>query len=90
MAIAERTYLALGLVSLYGCVLMIIKYLIVVVLVAIVASLGSGLFFMMKDKGGSKRMVNSLTVRISLSVALFVLLFVAWYLGLIQPHPLMP
>ena len=90
MAIAERTYLALGLVSLYGCVVMIIKYLIVVVLVAIVASLGSGLFFMMKDKGGSKRMVNSLTVRISLSVALFVLLFVAWYLGLIQPHPLMP
>ena len=69
---------------------MIIKYLIVVVLIAIVASLGSGLFFMMKDKGGSKRMVNSLTVRISLSVALFVLLFVAWSLGLIQPHPVTP
>jgi cytochrome bd-type quinol oxidase subunit 2 len=69
---------------------MIIKYLIVAVLVAIVASLGSGLYFMMKDKGESKRMVNSLTVRISLSVALFVLLFVAWYLGLIQPHPVTP
>ncbi|TDJ43450.1 MAG: twin transmembrane helix small protein [Gammaproteobacteria bacterium] len=69
---------------------MIIKYLIVVVLIAIVASLGSGLFFMMKDKGGSRRMVNSLTVRISLSVVLFVLLFVAWSLGLIQPHPVTP
>jgi len=77
-------------VSLYGCVLMIIKYLIVAVLVAIVASLGSGLYFMLKDKGESKRMVNSLTVRIGLSVALFVLLYVAWYLGLIQPHPLTP
>jgi hypothetical protein len=87
---AERTYLALGFLSLYGCVLMIIKYLIVVVLIAIVASLGSGLFFMMKDKGGSRRMVNSLTVRISLSVVLFVLLFVAWSLGLIQPHPVTP
>jgi cytochrome bd-type quinol oxidase subunit 2 len=87
---AERTYLALGFLSPYGCVLMVIKYLIVAVLVAIVASLGSGLFFMMKDKGGSKRMVNSLTVRISLSVALFVLLFVAWSLGLIQPHPVTP
>jgi len=69
---------------------MIIKYLIVAVLVAIVASLGSGLYFMLKDKGESKRMVNSLTLRISLSVALFVLLYVAWYLGLIQPHPLTP
>jgi cytochrome bd-type quinol oxidase subunit 2 len=69
---------------------MLIKYLIVAVLLAIVASLGSGLFYMLKDKGESKRMVNSLTVRISLSVALFVLLFVAWYAGLIQPHPLTP
>jgi cytochrome bd-type quinol oxidase subunit 2 len=69
---------------------MLIKYLIVAVLIAIVASLGSGLYYMLKDKGDSKRMVNSLTVRISLSVALFILLFVAWYAGLIQPHPLTP
>lgn len=45
---------------------------------------------MLKDKGDSKRMVNSLTVRITLSVALFVLLFVAWFFGLIQPHPMVP
>jgi cytochrome bd-type quinol oxidase subunit 2 len=69
---------------------MIYKSLIVVVLLAIVASLGSGLFFMLNDKGRSKRMVNSLTVRISLSVALFILLFVGWYFGLIQPHPVTP
>ena len=69
---------------------MIIKYLIVIVMIAIVISLGSGLFFMLKDAGGSKRMVNSLTVRIALSVTLFVLLFVAWYFGLIQPHPVTP
>ena len=69
---------------------MIIKYLIVIVMIAIVISLGSGLFFMLKDEGGSKRMMNSLTVRIALSVTLFVLLFVAWYFGLIQPHPITP
>jgi len=45
---------------------MIIKYLIVIVFIAILLSLGSGLYFMLKDKGKSKRMVNSLTVRISL------------------------
>ena len=63
-----------------------IKLLIVVVLVAIVASLGSGLFHLVKDDGQSKRMVNALTVRIALSVLLFVLLFVAWKSGLIVPH----
>ena len=69
---------------------MIIKYLIVAVLIAIVLSLGSGMYFMLKDKGRSKRMVHSLTVRISLSVALFILLFIAWYFGLLQPHPIAP
>ena len=69
---------------------MIIKYLIVAVLIAIVVSLGMGMFFLLTDKGESKRMVHSLTVRIGLSVVLFVLLFIAWYFGLIQPHPVMP
>jgi hypothetical protein len=63
-----------------------IKILIVLVLVAIVFSLGSGLFHLVKDDGQSKRMVNALTVRIALSVLLFVLLFVAWRSGLIAPH----
>ena len=69
---------------------MIIKYLIVAVFVAIVISLGSGLYFLLTDKGESKRMVNSLTVRIALSVLLFILLFVGWYFDLIQPHPVVP
>lgn len=65
---------------------MLFKYLVVAVLLAIVISLGSGLYFLLTDKGESKRMVNSLTVRISLSVALFILLFIAWFFGLIQPN----
>jgi hypothetical protein len=69
---------------------MIIKYLIVAVLIAIMISLGSGLYFLLAGKGKSKRMVNSLTVRIALSVLLFVLLFIAWYFELIQPHGVMP
>jgi hypothetical protein len=63
-----------------------IKLLIVLVLAAIVASLGSGLFHLVRDEGRSKRMVNALTVRIALSVVLFVLLIVAWRSGLIAPH----
>jgi hypothetical protein len=67
-----------------------IKLLIILVLAAIVASLGSGLFHLVRDEGRSKRMVNALTVRIALSVLLFVLLFVAWRSGLIAPHGIGP
>lgn len=63
-----------------------IKPLILLVLVAIVASLGSGLFHLVKDEGQSKGMVNALTVRVALSVLLFLLLLAAWRTGLIEPH----
>jgi hypothetical protein len=63
-----------------------IQVLIIGCLIAIVISLGAGLFHFVKDKGESKRMVRALTVRIVLSVALFILLFIAWSQGLIQPH----
>jgi hypothetical protein len=65
---------------------MLIKFLIVAVLVAIVLSLGSGLFHLVRDERQSKKMVNALTVRIALSVALFILLFIAWKQGLITPN----
>ena len=67
------------------------KYLIVLVLIGIVASLGSALFHLVTDRNAdSNKMVRALTVRIGLSVALFILLFVAWRFGLIQPHGVRP
>jgi succinate dehydrogenase/fumarate reductase cytochrome b subunit len=66
----------------------LIKILIVGCLIAIVVSLGSGLFHLVNDKGESKKMVTALTIRIALSVALFILLFVAWSQGMIEPHGL--
>lgn len=63
-----------------------IKILIVACLVGIVVSLGSGLFHLVNGKGESNKMVKSLTWRIGLSVALFVLLLIAWSQGLIEPH----
>ena len=65
-----------------------IKILIVACLIGIVVSLGSGLFHLVNDKGESKKMVRALTIRIALSVALFILLFIAWSQGMIQPHGL--
>jgi cytochrome bd-type quinol oxidase subunit 2 len=68
-----------------------VKLVIVIILAAIVASMGSALFHLVHDrKGETRKMVRALTVRISLSVALFVLLFVAYALGLIEPHGVRP
>jgi hypothetical protein len=66
------------------------KLLVIVVLLAILASLGWGLFFLVNDQDNSGRVLRALTIRISLSVALFLLLFVAWYAGWIQPHGITP
>jgi hypothetical protein len=44
------------------------------------------LFHLVNDKGESKKMVTALTIRIALSVALFILLFIAWSQGMIVPH----
>jgi len=64
----------------------LIKILIVACLLGIVLSLFSGLFHLVNDKGQSNRMLNALTIRIALSVALFILLFIAWRTGMLQPH----
>ena len=69
---------------------MLIKVFVLIVLGAIVASLASGLIYLNRDQGGSRRTVRALTVRVSLSVALFVLLYIAYFAGWIQPHGVMP
>tara|TARA_B100000609_G_C17073762_1_gene360507 strand:+ start:163 stop:405 length:243 start_codon:yes stop_codon:yes gene_type:complete len=68
-----------------------LKIIIVVVFIGIIISLASGLFFLVKDKGGdSKKMVRALTFRISLSLGLFIFLLVLMGLGVIKPHGLYP
>jgi hypothetical protein len=67
---------------------MALKILIVLIFVAIVASLGSALFHLSKSGGDSQRMFRSLALRVGLSIGLFILLMAAWALGLIKPHGL--
>ena len=64
----------------------LIKVVIIVCLLGIVASLALGMFHLVNDKGESKRMVWALTIRVVLSVALFLFLIVAWWQGWLQPH----
>jgi succinate dehydrogenase/fumarate reductase cytochrome b subunit len=60
--------------------------LIIAFLVVILWNLGAGLYYMMVDKGTTKRTVNALTRRIALSVALILFVALAIYMGWITPH----
>jgi hypothetical protein len=65
------------------------KYLVLLAFVAILGSLGSALFFMMKDgrdgKPKSSNMVRALALRVGMSILLFICILLAWRLGYIQP-----
>ncbi len=66
------------------------KIIVVLFLIFIIGSLFSGLYYLVKDKGTSERTVRALTVRISLSVLLFILLIIGYATGLLQPHGVVP
>ena len=57
------------------------RYVVIAVLVLIVASLGSALFFVFHDRGRSNRAVTALAIRVGLSLALFLALMAAYYFG---------
>jgi hypothetical protein len=65
------------------------KYLVIVAFLAILGSLASALFFMMKDgrdgKPKTNNMARALAFRVGFSVLLFVCILVAWKLGYIRP-----
>jgi 4-hydroxybenzoate polyprenyltransferase len=64
-----------------------LKTLVVVAfLIVILWNLGSALYYLLVDRGQSKRTVNALTRRIGLSVALILLVILGIWTGVIQPH----
>ncbi len=64
-----------------------IKFFIVLALFAVLASLFSALFFLIKDQGRGERVVNALLVRVILSALLLGSVMLLVSLGIIQPHP---
>ncbi len=59
------------------------KYLVILFLAFIIYSLGAAAYFMLRDGGASERMVRALTVRVALSVTLFLLLMAGIHFGFI-------
>ena len=51
-----------------------IDFLIIVVMIGILVSLGCGLYFLVRDRGKTQRTLVSLCIRVALAVLLLVLL----------------
>lgn len=60
--------------------------LVIAFLIVIVWNLGAGLYYLLVDRGQSKRTVNALTRRIGFSVALILLVILGIWTGVITPH----
>jgi len=60
--------------------------LILLIVGVILYNLGAGLYYMLVDKGRTKRTVNALTRRVAFSVLLIALIIIGIATGLIQPH----
>ena len=59
------------------------RIVVILFIVLILASLGSALFFLINDRGQSKRTVTALALRVGLSLTLFLMLMTGYYFGLI-------
>ncbi|MHB1145631.1 MAG: twin transmembrane helix small protein [Thiobacillus sp.] len=64
------------------------RILALLFIVFILASLASALYYLIKDKGQSERTVKMLTVRVVLSLTLFILLMGGYYFGFIPQNGL--
>jgi TRAP-type C4-dicarboxylate transport system permease large subunit len=62
-----------------------VKIVVIVLLVAIVASLGTGLYHLSREDHDSARVLKALKVRVALSLLLIVFLVASYYLGWITP-----
>ncbi|MDR7025660.1 Protein of unknown function [Pseudomonas peli] len=63
-----------------------LKAAIVLLLLATLVSLFSGLFFLVKDEGRTSRVVNALTVRVSLTALTVALIAWGFYSGQLVSH----
>jgi hypothetical protein len=62
------------------------RIIILFALAGILLSLGSALVYLVRDRGSTNRTVNALTVRVGISVALFLFILFSYWMGWIQPR----
>jgi len=60
------------------------RYAVLFAFILILASLGSALVFMMKDKGKTNRTLTALAMRVGFSITLFLLILFSYWMGWID------
>lgn len=60
------------------------KLVVIILLAAIVISLGSGLYYLSRNDSDSGKMLKALKIRVALSAVLIAFLVGSWYFGYIQ------
>ena len=64
-----------------------LKALVILLMLAVIVSLFSGLFFLIRDGGKTNRVVNSLAVRVTLSILLLAVILIALWQGALTLNP---
>ncbi|WP_341677645.1 twin transmembrane helix small protein [Niveibacterium sp. SC-1] len=65
----------------------LMRVVVILIVLLILASLGSALVFLFKDRGrSSPRMVKALSMRVGLSIFLFLLLMAGYATGFLTQH----
>lgn len=59
------------------------RIIVILFILVILGSLGSALYYLVKDRGTTERTAKALTIRVALSLALFLLLMLGFHFGLI-------
>lgn len=68
----------------------IVKITILILLLLILLSLGAGMFTLIKDRNQTDRTAKFLTLRIVLSILVFIFIAISFFMGWIQPHGIVP
>ena len=66
------------------------KLVLILILLAILLSLGSGLWYLAKDDQGSTRVLTALKIRVALSAILIAFLVFGYFQGWIIPQSTVP
>lgn len=66
--------------------MLLVKLIIVILLIFVLVSLFSALYFLIKSPDNSEKVVRSLAIRVGLSLFVMLLIFLASRFGILQPH----
>lgn len=69
---------------------MLVKIVIVVLLLAILASLMTSMSFLIRDESSRRRTLSALKIRVVLSITLLLFVLLSWHMGWIEPHAAIP